>query len=147
MNRIEADLFIVNGVQNIGQRARWCAVLGGCTVAGIEFLTTAGVSGPATTYKPGLGPKRLAWCSPEFKRLHPELYTIFVAKCGQAGSKVTLTDSRAHAINRARVLKGTQVVMLVSAAELDVADRLLPFRLPSSETPPVIYNVYIYTFD
>lgn len=125
--RLHADVFIVKDVEQPGQRAIWCAMLGGCAIADVHYLKTAGRAGVRIKYKAAIDTPRRFYFSPAFLQMHPTLVNIIHAKAALATSKWTFIDSRTSCVvwavhcNARR--RATEVLAFVSEEEAAAQDR------------------------
>ena len=101
-DRGTADVFVVKDIAHPGQRSTLHAVLGGCVVCSIDFLTSLGQSGPALVYKMAVAKKKSVWASDEFQAKHRVLHDIIKTRSGMPGSRWTALESKAKVLAEAR---------------------------------------------
>lgn len=75
-NRVEADIFVIAAFDKIPQRSRWFAVLGGKSIADVDYLASRGKQGGYLHYKPATMKLKRIWVSPDFAVKHLVLHEI-----------------------------------------------------------------------
>jgi len=127
--RSQGTLYIVPDVAHPGQRISWHCSLGGHPCCDITYFMSLGERGPAVVYRQATKIKKLIFCSDDFRRLHPEVYTCLTAEVAKPNSKwVWLPDKAAvlrEADRRSRmhaVVNKKLVVVFCSKSELKRPD-------------------------
>jgi hypothetical protein len=137
-NRLEASVFLVNNVDQPGQRVHWAALLSGGLICSLRFILARGHAGQTLGIQPATNIKRYIWCSPDFIVDHPEVHRILEAKI--PGTNFKWLASRAQCIELARkkatYKKYTDVIALVTADEQAHSEDVSITNLPNPSRQP-----------
>lgn len=134
--RVDADMYLVNSVEAVGQRIKWCCFLGGRTCCDLTYLQSGGERGLTVKYQSATSSRKWVWISAAFRTKHVELYSILMAMIGQKDSRWQLVDSKAAFLQKAgQVGAASRVIAFVSVAE--AREEHTPRDSPSNVITPV----------
>lgn len=135
-DRLQANLFLVDDINNPGQRNRWCAILSGGILCTLKWLQSGSKSGASIAFKSALASHRQIWASPAFVTAHPEVHRILLVKVPLSGGRFKFIENKEKLLDlgsrRSAAGHGGEVVAFVTAAEQMSEDS--SYTIPTSPT-------------
>lgn len=128
-DRLHAHVFVVANLGALGQRVRWCCMLGGGLICDVKCIVAGGHSGASIGLKAATLSKRQIWCSPEFVAKHPEVHKIITCKAQLPSSNWRWVQNKQQLLDlgtrRTAAGHGGEVVAFVTAKEQTSEERPL----------------------
>ena len=134
MVRTEANVFVVDDVSALGQRARWCLAVGGGVAATKEYIMSGVKTGNALSFKSAAGSARFIHITDAFRAAHPVLAGIVDSKMPGSKWRAVDRDSLLERVARGRADDlNKNIVLLVAAEQRDAAYGHVKLKLTATD--------------